>query len=296
MSDKLQTPHSIKVLHDAIVTHLTDFTTINPDDFSYVRKSVEFGIEYFHLLFARVVSTPWNCNQEDLGFIRLRPLSRSLTEMLIEDSPGLRVGPDLFLDASFVRFGADDDDEKISVKQRKIRAVRIFERFKAIHQDVREYIIQALQEDRLLEVEETKSKKPSKKPPAATIHTRVFISYAHEDIDSALKIYEQLKAIEGVDPWFDKESLLPGIKWRPAIKKAIRESDFFLALLSQRSISKRGYVQTEMKEALEIWDQFPEDKAFLIPIRLEDCYPSYEKLREVQYQDFFLTGIADSVR
>jgi hypothetical protein len=42
-----------------------------------------------------------------------------------------------------------------------------------------------------------------------------------------------------------------------------------------------------MKEALEIWEQFPEDKAFLIPIRLEECEASYEKLREVQRQDFF---------
>lgn len=42
-----------------------------------------------------------------------------------------------------------------------------------------------------------------------------------------------------------------------------------------------------MKEALEIWDQFPEDKPYLIPIRLDKCQPSYEKLREVQFQDFF---------
>src|SRR3977135_4065224 len=77
------------------------------------------------------------------------------------------------------------------------------------------------------------------------------------------------------------------MRGRPAIKKAIRESDFFIALLSKRSTAKGGYVQAEMKEALEIWDQFPEDKAFLIPIRLEACEPSYEKLREVQCQDIF---------
>lgn len=121
----------------------------------------------------------------------------------------------------------------------------------------------------------------------ANTPTRVFISYAHEDIESANKLYEQLKAIDGVSPWFDKESLLPGIKWKPAIKKAIRESDYFIALLSKHSTTKRGYVQTEMKEAFEIWDQFPDDQAYLIPIRLNECEPSYEKLREVQFQDFF---------
>ena len=57
-----------------------------------------------------------------------------------------------------------------------------------------------------------------------------------------------------------------------------------------------------MKQAFEIWDQFPEDKAFLIPIRLEDCDPSYEKLHEVQYEDFFpnwdqgLARVVDVIR
>lgn len=287
MPDKLQIPHPIRTLSDAVRIHLADFRRKHEDDFNYNWDRESSEVEYFKFRFARVVvSTRWNWKQQDLGFLRLRRLNRSLTEMVIEDSPGLIVGTDLFLDTEYVRFDDYDNDKKISQKKRNQRAVAIFNLFNSTHREVRQYVIQALQQDRFLEAEETN--RPDSKPSVAAYNdTRVFISYAHEDVESAMTIYKRLKAIEGVDPWFDKENLLPGIKWRPAIKKAIRESDFFLALLSKRSVSKRGYVQTEMKEAFEIWDQFPDDQAYLIPIRLDECVPSYEKLREVQFQDFF---------
>jgi hypothetical protein len=117
--------------------------------------------------------------------------------------------------------------------------------------------------------------------------TKVFISYGHEDIEAARKLYEELKSVHGVDPWFDKECLLPGMRWRPAIRKAIRESQFFIALLSESPTTRKGFFQKEMKDALAILEEFPEDKIFLIPIRLEECNVSFESLREIQYVDFF---------
>lgn len=117
--------------------------------------------------------------------------------------------------------------------------------------------------------------------------SKVFISYAHEDLAAARRLYDALKAVPGVDPWLDKEDLSPGLEWRPAIRKAIREADFFLALLSKKSTAKRGYVQKEMKEALEVRDEIPEGRAYLIPVRLEDCRPSYASLGDIQHEDFF---------
>ncbi len=52
---------------------------------------------------------------------------------------------------------------------------------------------------------------------------KVFISYARADRDSARKVFTNLNAADGIEPWFDMESLLPGMKWKPAIRKAIRE-------------------------------------------------------------------------
>ncbi len=117
--------------------------------------------------------------------------------------------------------------------------------------------------------------------------TKVFISYAKEDCIAAEKLYRDLKAVPNIEAWFDKECLKPGMKWPPAIRKAIRESEFFIALFSKNSSNRRGFVNTELNQALEILNQMPEGKIYLIPIRLEECDPPHESLREIQYEDFF---------
>src|ERR1043166_1865641 len=272
MEIKLQISASIRVVHAALITHLDSFQKITPA-FAYDSWKNNVGIHHFFLRLSEIGYDGFH-SESNLGCVRLRPLGAKLTEINMEDFVWLKRGPNT---------GREWDFEEIDVEGRKAS----FDRIRSTHQEVRDYIIEALQEDRLLKAEKTKRESPPYRRMTTSDHTRVFISYAHEDIDSARKIYQQLNAIDGIVPWLDKENLLPGIKWRAAIKKAIRESDFFLALLSKRSTKKRGYVQTEMKEALEIWDQFPEDRAYLIPIRLEECEPSYEKLREVQSQDFF---------
>jgi FlaA1/EpsC-like NDP-sugar epimerase len=115
---------------------------------------------------------------------------------------------------------------------------------------------------------------------------RIFISYAREDLDLAERLYTDLIRA-GLEPWFDKKCLFPGQTWGPHIKRAIRESDFFLALLSSKSVSKRGYVQRELKEALDVLDEFPENEIFIIPARLDNCKPSHEKIYELHWVDLF---------
>lgn len=116
---------------------------------------------------------------------------------------------------------------------------------------------------------------------------KIFISYTHEDIDAAMRLCESLKSIPGIEPWIDKKNLLPGMRWKPAIRKAIRESRFFIALLSSRSVIKKGFFQKELNDALEILNEFPEDQVFFIPIRLEPCDLPSEKLRDIQFVDLF---------
>jgi len=85
---------------------------------------------------------------------------------------------------------------------------------------------------------------------------KIFISYAREDIEAANKLYVKLKSVLNINPWFDKECLKVGLKWRPAIRKEIRESEFFIALVSKNTGSRRGFVHTELHEALEILKEF----------------------------------------
>jgi hypothetical protein len=116
----------------------------------------------------------------------------------------------------------------------------------------------------------------------------VFISYAREDRDSAQQLYRTLTAA-GISSWIDTECLQPGERWKTAIQQAIRNSRFFVALLSSHSVSKKGYVQKELRQALEVLELYPESEVFIIPMRLDDCDPGREELRDLNWIDLFPT-------
>jgi hypothetical protein len=115
---------------------------------------------------------------------------------------------------------------------------------------------------------------------------RVFISYAREDADEARRLYMDLKAA-GADPWLDEKDLRGGQRWKRALNDAISQCRYFVALLSSNSVNKRGYVQKEVRHALEVLDEFSESDVFLIPVRLDGCRPTNQELRELQWVDLF---------
>ncbi len=70
--------------------------------------------------------------------------------------------------------------------------------------------------------------------------------------------------------------------------------DFF-----SKSISKRGFVQKELKIAMDILDEFPENEIFIIPVRIEDCKINNEKLAKIQWIDLFSSyekGLKDIIK
>ena len=98
----------------------------------------------------------------------------------------------------------------------------------------------------------------------------VFISYAREDKNAVLELYKSLKS-EGFSLWMDVKDLLPGQDWKAEIEKAIHESVAFIACLSSNSVDKEGFVQAELKRALEVADLMPEGVVYIIPVRLDNC-------------------------
>lgn len=116
---------------------------------------------------------------------------------------------------------------------------------------------------------------------------RVFISYAKEDKGFAETLYRDLKQA-GVNPWLDSVDLLPGQRWKSAIRTAIRDSSYFVAVLSSRSVGKRGYVQKEIREAIRIAKEYPPEHIFLIPVRIDECEPTFESLCSRQMTDLFV--------
>jgi len=115
---------------------------------------------------------------------------------------------------------------------------------------------------------------------------KVFISYCRDDKNTAEKLYNDLKKND-LTPWIDIHDILAGENWKIAIKKAIKDSTYFIALLSSTSLSKKGFVQSELKEALEISKELPENSIFFIPVRIDECEPQDERLKKINYADLF---------
>jgi hypothetical protein len=99
---------------------------------------------------------------------------------------------------------------------------------------------------------------------------KVFLCHASADKPAVRALYQRLVR-DGVDAWLDKEKLLPGQDWRLEIPRAVQESDVVVVCLSNNSITKEGYVQKEIKFALDKASEKPEGTIFLIPARLEEC-------------------------
>lgn len=114
---------------------------------------------------------------------------------------------------------------------------------------------------------------------------QIFLCYARQDEKKVENLYQKLSDV-GFKPWMDKKDILPGERWQSSIEKAIRSSDFFLACLSANSVNKRGFLQKEIKDALDIWREKLVSDIYLIPARLEDCEVP-ESLRGFQWVNLF---------
>ncbi len=99
---------------------------------------------------------------------------------------------------------------------------------------------------------------------------KVFLCYAHEDREAVRALYNHLVNCK-VDAWLDEEKLLPGQDWDKEIHRAIRQSDVIIVVLSKKSITKEGYVQKEIRGAVDVAKEKPDGTIFVIPARLDYC-------------------------
>jgi TIR domain len=99
---------------------------------------------------------------------------------------------------------------------------------------------------------------------------RIFLCHAQADKPAVRELYRRLQH-DGFEPWLDERDLVGGQKWREEIPRAVRTADFVLVCLTQQAVTKEGYVQKEIKFALDIADEKPEGAIFLIPIKLAEC-------------------------
>jgi len=122
-------------------------------------------------------------------------------------------------------------------------------------------------------------------PTQTSRQLKVFLCHASGDKPAVRDLYRRLCS-DGIAPWLDEEDLLPGQDWQLEIPKAVRSSDAVIICLSSRAVTKAGYVQREIRYALDVADEKPEGAIFLIPLRLEEC-EAPERLRRWQWVDLF---------
>lgn len=122
----------------------------------------------------------------------------------------------------------------------------------------------------------------------------VFLSYAKEDYSQVRTLSDRLRR-EGFNVWLDTHRLQRGHAWESVIEDVISRCKFFLVCLSKKSVSKTGYIQKEIRIALEVTQRMPEGSVFVIPVRLEDCDipPS---LSRWQWVDLYRAGDTEDLR
>ncbi len=106
-------------------------------------------------------------------------------------------------------------------------------------------------------------------PPDPGRRLRAFLCHSSGDKPAVRDLYRRLK-VDGFAPWLDEEELLPGQDWQQEIPAAVRACDVVIICLSQKSVSKEGFLQREIREALYVEEEKPEGTIFVIPVKLEE--------------------------
>ncbi len=119
----------------------------------------------------------------------------------------------------------------------------------------------------------------------------VFVSYCHENKAIVDRLCQSL-ASHDIHIWLDRDKIGPGTPWKQAIQQAIQHGDFFIACFSTEVTARnQTYMSEELKVAIEELHQRSVDKAWFIPVKLNECeIPDIdigggETLRDLQYVD-----------
>lgn len=110
---------------------------------------------------------------------------------------------------------------------------------------------------------------------------QVFISYATPDRDRVETYYDWLSA-NGLTVWMDCHSIIAGQHWDFEIKRALGKSSFIIMFISNNSYNRRGYLQREIKIAVDQLSEKLAEDIYIIPVVLDDNVEIPIELRQLQ--------------
>ena len=101
--------------------------------------------------------------------------------------------------------------------------------------------------------------------------SHIFISYVHENQNQAEKLCEALRN-HGMDIWLDRDSIFPGMRWKDAIRKAIKNGAYFIACFSAEYENReKSYMNEELMLAIDELRQYATDRPWFIPVLFSEC-------------------------
>ena len=131
----------------------------------------------------------------------------------------------------------------------------------------------------------------------------IFLSYASQDAEIALRIADSLRAA-GFEVWFDQTELRGGDAWDALIRKRIKDCLLFVPVISKNTESRReGYFRLEWKLAVDRSHLMADDQAFIMPVVIDDTTDAQarvpDRFRERQWSrlvgDTAITAFAEHV-
>jgi hypothetical protein len=99
---------------------------------------------------------------------------------------------------------------------------------------------------------------------------KVFLCHDSNDKVKVRELYRYLRR-RSIKPWFDEVDLVGGQDWQAESQRALAASDAVIICLTKSSVAREGYLQRQVKFALDKALEMPEGRIFLIPVRFEEC-------------------------
>jgi hypothetical protein len=122
----------------------------------------------------------------------------------------------------------------------------------------------------------------------------IFCSYASPDKSRIVPYVDGLED-RNFDVWVDFRKLKAGQDWDREIKRALSKAVIIIAFVSSNSINRRGYVQRELKLALDKYNEKLSGDIYLIPVLLDEEIGVPDDIQHLQCVKVWETAAVEQI-
>jgi hypothetical protein len=127
----------------------------------------------------------------------------------------------------------------------------------------------------------------------------IFLSYASPDRHRVSPYADALES-SGFTVWIDYKRLKAGQQWDFEIRRELEKAAIVIVFISNNSVDRRGYVQREIKIAVDKAQEKLTGDIYLIPVLLDEHTPIPEEIRQIQcvrsWEADHLSAIEEAIR